>query len=141
MRWGPIDALTLGGKRRQARWAAVVLGVLAGAWYGSQNLFALTKNVGAGYWGYWVAGLGHAAPAITLLPLSILAIFKPRAAAYVALVALAVALVFPLVGSHWTPTEFDVMPDNLLLDVIRDLPLAAVAALLFYASAGKHAQA
>jgi hypothetical protein len=88
-----------------------------------------------------VADLGYAAPALTLLPLSFLAIFKPRVAAYVALITLAVALVFPLVGVHWNPAQFGVMLDNLFLDLVRDFPVAAVAALLFYASAGKHAQA
>ncbi len=130
-----MEVFASSGKRRHAQWAAVVLGILAGAWSFRWGLPMLIKFVHAGY---WAVALGIAATALTLLPVSLLAIFRPRPAAYVALVSVVAALVYPVFGFPDTGFGVGETLGSLLSFVILDLPLAAVAALLFYASGEKH---
>jgi len=128
-----LDRLGLVGKRKQAQWAAVIIGLVAGAWRFPSSMFPLQVSLRNGDW-LGVAGI--TATTLTLLPLSILAIFKPRLAAFTLLLSLAVAIAYPLVvfppfRFGWTQTL-----SGMFFALLLGFPLALMAGLLFYATSG-----
>jgi hypothetical protein len=82
-----------------ARWSGVLLGVIVGTMRfvtGLQGLFSLTRGIG------WLELLGGLCATMTLLPLALLGIFRPRLAGYSLLASLAVTLIVLLAwgGPH-----------------------------------------
>ncbi len=125
-----VGSLTAIDRRKQARWAAVTLGTFAGAWQFRLGLSSVARSIRAGD---WVGVFGIGSTVATLLPLSIFAIFKPRLAAYGAVLSLIAALAYPIIV--FEPRQYrigDVLV-GLFSCLLPDLPLAAVAALLIYA--------
>lgn len=124
------NAVAAGGRRSQARWGAVILGLVAGAWHFPVGVSSVVRSIRMDD---WLGVVGITATALTLLPLSILAIFKPRPAAYGALLNLALALAYPLVLFH--PAQYGVSEvfGGVFWYSLLDFPLALVAGLLLYA--------
>jgi len=77
-----------------------------------------------------------AAVSLALLPLSILAVFKPRIAAYGAVANLVVAWVYLIFLSQ--PAPFTLT--QIIVSLYVSGPLMVVAALLFYASSHRSRQ-
>jgi hypothetical protein len=117
-------------RRRQAQWAAVIIGTVVGLWCFAWGIFAVSRSIRVHD---WVGVVGIGATAVTLLPLSMLSIFKSRTAAYVALVSLVVALLYSVIvflpGSR-VGEAFG----GTLWSGLTNVPLMLVTALLFYAS-------
>jgi len=126
-----VSPLRAGSRAALARWAAVVLGILAGGRTFRLGLILLSKSI---HVGGWLGAAGSGATFVALLPLSILAIFRPRAAAYGALLSLAVVLAYPAILFH--PPQYGIgeMLGGMLLYLLPSVPLALVTALLLYAS-------
>jgi len=74
--------------------------------------------------------VGAAASLLTLLPLTILGIWKPRLAAYLLGASFVIALAYPMLGPQ---SAGDVL-GYLLFASVPALPIALVAGLLLYAS-------
>lgn len=81
----------------------------------------------------WLGVAGIIASALTLFPLSILAIFKPRPAARALGVSLAVAVVYPLVLSS---SGLELAITSRFVYPLFYFPFALVVGLVFYAVSG-----
>jgi hypothetical protein len=121
-------------RRKQAHWAAVLFGLIGGAlaWpWGRHWVILMAKR------GDWPSAVGMAAVALTLLPLSIFALFKPRSAAYGVLANLVVMWAYLIFLSSGPPFTIVETFSRILFSVCVSAPFVAIAALLFYAS-GNH---
>lgn len=129
-----LDMVAVGGRRRQAQWAAIVLGLIAGAWQLPWAVFSLARSIRSED---WLGVVGITATALTLFPLSILAIFKPRPAAYALVVSLVAAAAYPLARLH--PLRFGSAEilSGMLFYALFYFPLALAAGLLLYAASGR----
>lgn len=132
-RWfgGLADRIVSAGRRQHARWAAVALGVLAGVWRFPLGVHLTSESLRLGY---WLQSLGEMAMSLAFLPLSALAIFKPRLAAYAAAVSLASGLLCPLSLLRPPHLSLEGLMTTLLLNLLFGLPLVLLTGLLFYAS-------
>lgn len=118
----------------QARWAAIVLGVLLGAYGAPWGWHWVVVSARQGDW--WSA-VGIGATALTLLPLSILAVLKPRAAAYGVLASLAVVLAYDVFLSMAPPFTANETATRVIFSCFEAFPFALIATLLLYASTGR----
>lgn len=113
------------------RWSGVLLGITLGAarfLVALRYSFLITRATG------WLEIIGGLSVTLTLLPLSIVGIFKPRLAAYSLVGCLAIA-VLTLFGSG----GFRLFASAGLVGFLRfvlavALPYSAIAGLLLYAS-------
>jgi hypothetical protein len=121
------DAQARVDRRRQALWAGVILGVLAGAWHLRLGLSLALRFAGAHR---WISVAGVTASSLTLLPFAIVGIWKPRLAGYLLAGSFVLAVVYPLLGAR---NLADAVV-YLLWGGVPAVPLALVAGLLLYAS-------
>jgi len=125
------DFGALNERRRLAHWAAVLFGLISGALEWPWGRHSVLMAAGRGD---WMSATGMAAASLTLLPLSILAVFKPRIAAYGVVANLVLVwayLIFLSLAPPFTRTE---TVARILFSLYVSAPFVAVAALLFYAS-------
>jgi hypothetical protein len=127
-----LSTVAVGRRRKEAQWAAIVLGLIAGASYVPWTVFSLMRSIRIMDW------LGVAfitATGLTLFPLSVLAIFKPRPAARALVVSLAVTVVYSLVVS---PSGPGLAATSRFPYLLFSLPQVLVVGLLFYAISGRN---
>ena len=124
-----VDALVPSDRRHQAQWAGVIVGILAGSrlFYGGAHLALRTARIHD-----WISTAGITASSLALLPLAILGIWKPRVAASILAASFVVALAYPMWAAHGIGNMVAYLP----WAAIPALPMALVAGLFLYASAG-----
>lgn len=121
--------------RRLAHWAGVILGILVGVAYFQYGIQAFFVG-GSADWPSFILWLASVIALLSLLPISVLGIFRPRLAAYSIVVSWAVlgisdGVVWPLYSGQRWGFSLSTLTRLLLLGVV---PCFAVMGLLFYGS-------
>lgn len=115
-------------RRRTSRWAAVLLGIVLGThhfWVSMGAFFTLSEKDGL------VGLIGVVAASFTLLPLSLLGIFRPKLAAYLLFGSLATLTMALLISVNWKSLIEDIV-ENIGFWTLYAIPSSVVAALLLY---------